>query len=273
MGNHIYKTTYIVKKMDCPAEEEIIRIKLQGLWNIISIDIDIPTKKLQVYHVGDNKEITQYLDSLDLGVQLITSQKTEDKIKKGKEYYEKTRIQKGVLIQVLIINLSFFCLEMITGFMADSMGLIADSLDMLADSIVYSLSLLAVGAHESKKKMVAGVSGYFQGFLAIMGFVEVLRRFLGYGENPDFKMMIVISVLALIGNIICLNLLKRSKSREAHMQASMIFTSNDVIVNAGVIIAGILVYFTVSRIPDLIIGAIIFILVGRGAYRIIKLSR
>lgn len=57
------------------------------------------------------------------------------------------------------------------------------------------------------------------------------------------------------------------------MQASMIFTSNDVIVNAGVILAGALVYITASRIPDLIIGAIVSMIVGRGAYRIIRLSR
>jgi len=57
------------------------------------------------------------------------------------------------------------------------------------------------------------------------------------------------------------------------MQASMIFTSNDVIVNAGVILAGALVYITASRIPDLIIGSIVSMIVGSGAYRIIRLSR
>ncbi len=57
------------------------------------------------------------------------------------------------------------------------------------------------------------------------------------------------------------------------MQASMIFTSNDVIANIGVIIAGGLVYFTNSKFPDLIIGAIVFILVGQGAMRILKLSK
>ena len=53
----------------------------------------------------------------------------------------------------------------------------------------------------------------------------------------------------------------------------MIFTSNDVIANIGVIIAGGLVYFTNSKFPDLIVGAIVFILVGQGAMRILKLSK
>ena len=57
------------------------------------------------------------------------------------------------------------------------------------------------------------------------------------------------------------------------MQASMIFTSNDIIINIGVIIAGVLVYFTASKYPDLIIGGIIFLIVVRGALRILKLSK
>ena len=54
---------------------------------------------------------------------------------------------------------------------------------------------------------------------------------------------------------------------------SYIFTSNDVIVNIGVIIAGALVYFTHSKIPDLIVGAIVFVIVARGAFNILKLSK
>ena len=85
-------------------------------------------------------------------------------------------------------------------------------------------------------------------------------------------LMIVISFLALIANTICLYILQKSKSNEAHMQASMIFTSNDVIINLGVIIAGVLVLWSNSSIPDLIIGAIVFILVIQGAIRILKLG-
>lgn len=162
---------------------------------------------------------------------------------------------------------------MLTGFIADSMGLVADSLDMLADSIVYGLSLYAVGGTVSRKKAIAKAAGYFQLALAILGFAEVIRRFVGYGETPDFHLMIIISIIALAGNAICLYLLQKSESQEAHMKASMIFTSTDVIVNLGVIVAGAIVYLTDSKLPDLIVGAIVFALVGRGAYKILQLSK
>ena len=85
--------------------------------------------------------------------------------------------------------------------------------------------------------------------------------------------MIIVSIFALIGNAICLFLLQKSRSQEAHMKASMIFTSNDVIINLGVIVAGILVNWLNSNKPDLIIGAIVFVVVIQGAFRILKLGR
>ena len=69
------------------------------------------------------------------------------------------------------------------------------------------------------------------------------------------------------------NLQKSKSKEEAHMQASMIFTSNDVIINLGVIVAGILVNWLHSSTPDLIIGSIVFALVIQGAFRILKLSK
>ncbi len=85
--------------------------------------------------------------------------------------------------------------------------------------------------------------------------------------------MIVVSILALIANGVCLLLLQKSKSEEAHMKASMIFTSNDVIINLGVITAGVLVNWLNSNNPDLIIGTIVFVLVIQGALRILKLGK
>jgi Co/Zn/Cd efflux system component len=153
------------------------------------------------------------------------------------------------------------------------MGLVADSLDMLADALVYGLSLWAVGSTVTRKKKVAKLSGYFQLALALLGLSEVIRRFISFEEVPDFQTMIIVSVLALIANSVCLYLLQKSRSNEAHMKATMIFTSNDIIINTGVIAAGVLVLLTQSKYPDLIIGAIVFLIVVRGAFRILKLGK
>lgn len=153
------------------------------------------------------------------------------------------------------------------------MGLVADSLDMLADALVYGMSLMAVGAVIAKKKRVALISGYLQILLATLGLSEVIRRFLGFEIMPEFKTMIIISLLALLANSICLWLLQRTKSKDAHIRASVIFSANDVIINIGVIIAALFVWWLESNIPDLIIGIVVFLVVIRGAIRILKLAK
>jgi cation diffusion facilitator family transporter len=253
--------------MDCPSEENMIRMKLEDQ-NIKKLDFDIPNRNLYVYHNGDIAPIFTSINSLNLGASIIGSEENNDNIT-HEDYSQETKL----LWTVLLINFSLFILEIITGLFSGSMGLIADSLDMLADAIVYGLSLYAVGRVAAKKKQVAKISGYFQMALAAFGIIEVIRRFINSEEIPAFQTMIIISLIALLGNAISLYLLQKSKSKDAHMQASMIFTSNDVIVNIGVIVAGALVYFTHSKFPDLIIGSIVFILVTKGAIRILKLSK
>lgn len=261
------KTVFKISKMDCPSEENLIKMKLSDIDGIKQLDFNLEERILTLYHNSNVNEIGNALNELKLNESLISSEDTDTIIT------ESTRSQSKLLWTVLIINFAFFIIEMSTGLISKSMGLVADSLDMLADSFVYGLSLIAVGGTVLKKKRIAKYAGYFQITIAIIGIVEVIRRFLGYEALPVFSTMIIVSVFALIANGICLYLLQKSKSQEAHMRASMIFTSNDIIINLGVITAGVLVNWLHSGIPDLIIGIIVFGLVIQGAFRILKLSK
>ena len=254
--------------MDCPSEENMIRMKLDGLEVIKKLEFDIENRNLTVYHSENDDEILSRLEALNFGAKLSNSETIEESVLA----LEDSNVQSKLLWSVLIINFVFFLIEMTTGVISKSMGLVADSLDMLADSFVYGLSLWAVGSSVLRKKKVARWSGYFQLSLALLGIIEVVRRFIGSEEMPDYRIMIGVSIFALIANAACLVLLQRSKSNEAHMKASMIFTSNDVIINGGVILAGVLVLLTQSKYPDLIIGSMVFMIVVRGAIRILKLG-
>ncbi|MBZ4035298.1 MULTISPECIES: cation transporter [Flavobacterium] len=260
------KSIYNIRKMDCPSEEQLIRMKLAGLEQIKQLDFDIANRRLKIYHTDDDTLITNAIDTLNLDSTLLASEHTSEHVETNSDSQ-----QSKLLWQVLIVNFSFFLIEIITGFISNSMGLVADSLDMFADSIVYGLALFAVGSTASRKGSVAKISGYFQIGLAVLGLIEVLRRFVDSDHIPAYGTMIIVSLFALVGNSLCLYLLQKSKSKEAHMEASMIFTSNDIVINMGVIIAGILVYFTNSMVPDLIIGVCVFFIVARGALKILQL--
>ena len=56
------------------------------------------------------------------------------------------------------------------------------------------------------------------------------------------------------------------------IQASWIFTANDIKVNALVIVAAIAVSVTDSAVPDLAAGAFIFAIVANGARRILRIA-
>lgn len=262
------KTVFSITKMDCASEEQLIRLKLENFTTIHRLDFDLPNRILTVYHSGSISPINVAIRELNLNASQISTEESDAEVIPTNHEAE-----RKLLWFVLLINFSLFIVEIIAGFIADSMGLVADSLDMLADALVYSLSLYAVGKLTATKKRIAAVSGYFQISLAIFGIAETVRRFLSMEEVPGFQAMIGFSLLALIGNWLSLYLLQRSKSKEAHIQASVIFTSNDILVNIGVIAAGILVYFTGSKIPDLVIGAIVFVIVARGSFRILKLAK
>lgn len=252
--------------MDCPSVENLIKMKLSNIDGLKQLDFDLESRILTVFHSNNKNTIEKAIKELNLNESLVSSEETDIILK------ESQTNQSKLLWTVLIINFAFFIIEMSTGIISKSMGLVADSLDMLADSFVYGLSLIAVGGTVLKKKQIAKYAGYFQITLAIIGIVEVFRRFLGFEAIPVFSTMIIVSIFALIANGICLFLLQKSKSDEAHMRASMIFTSNDIIINIGVITAGILVHWLNSGLPDLIIGIIVFALVIQGAFRILKLS-
>jgi Co/Zn/Cd efflux system component len=85
-------------------------------------------------------------------------------------------------------------------------------------------------------------------------------------------MMMAVASVALIANISCLLLIAKHRDGGAHMKASWIFSANDVVINLGVILAGLLVAWTGSNYPDLVIGGVVGGIVFIGAKRILALK-
>ena len=67
----ILKTTFNISKMDCPSEENLIRLRLEELSNIKSLQFDIANRKLEVYHTGNYEPILSALDSLKLDTKFV----------------------------------------------------------------------------------------------------------------------------------------------------------------------------------------------------------
>ena len=260
-------STYSVPKMDCAAEEQMVRDALEDVAGVRKLQFDLPARRLDVYHDAEAGLISSRLNALGLGAKLEVSQAVHEPLE-GSEGDD--RLERRTLSILLVINATMFVAEQVAGWIASSAGLLADSLDMLADALVYGIALYAVGRSRDLKRRAGHISGWLQLALAAGALTEVVRRFL-YGSEPEPGYMMAVALVALAANVACLALISRHREGGIHMKASWIFSTNDVIANVGVIVAGALVAWTGSRIPDLAIGAVIAAVVASGAIRILRL--
>ena len=263
----LQRSKFDVPRMDCSSEENLVRMALEGS-PARDLQFDLPARQLTVVHAGDPQQVLARLLPLNLGAKLLSSEVASPEQAGG--VAPDNRDEAAVLKLLLAINGVMFLVEMILGLWAQSTGLIADSLDMFADAAVYSLSLLAVGRSAAHKVRAAHVAGWLQVVLALGALLEVVRR-VRFGSEPQSVLMMGVGALALVANVTCLVLVAKRKNAGAHMKASYIFSANDVIANAGVIAAGLLVAWTGSPYPDLIIGTVIALVVLNGARRILSL--
>lgn len=261
------ESSFSVPKMDCPSEERMIRTALDGVDGVRGISCELAQRRVRVQHEGPPDTIAARLVPLGLGATLL---ETVDANPDSVEVVDAAR-ERRTLRVLLAVNAAMFVVELGGAWFARSAGLLADSLDMFADAAVYGLALYAVGRSAAAKVRTAHVAGWLQAVLAVGALVEVARRFVAGGE-PAPPLMMAMAAVALGANVFCLWLVSKHRAGGAHMKASAIFSANDVLANAGVIVAGAAVAWTGSRYPDLAIGAVIALVVLLGARRILRLA-
>lgn len=197
-------SVYAVPKMDCPSEERMIRLALNGVEGIRTLSFDLSNRRLKVVHDGEAEPITAKLATLGLGASLQETVIADPETIKAAESSAVSATQESGTLRVLLgINAIMFVVEMTAGLIAQSTGLIADFLDMFADAAVYGLALYAVGRSAKMQVRAAHLAGVLQLILAIGVLVEVVRRFV-FGSEPESLMMMAIAFVALIANTACL---------------------------------------------------------------------
>ena len=177
--------------------------------------------------------------------------------------------QGRVLRVVLWVNVVMFLVESVAGLLAHSTALFADSVDMLGDAIVYGFSLYAIergSAWQARAALLKGVimAAFGVGVLAQVAF----KLAKGIGPSPD--VMGAVGLVAFAANLFCLRLLWRRRGDDINMQSACVCSRNDVIGNAGVLLAAGAVAVTASPWPDIVIGLVVAGMFGRSAVQVIR---
>jgi Co/Zn/Cd efflux system component len=266
----LHASLFSVPKMDCPSEEGMIRLALRDAPGLTALEFDLGRRQVRVLHEGPVDPLGKALTSLGLGATLLSTAPVTSSADVPAVHGASPEQEAFTLRTLLAINAAMFVVELAAGWLAQSTGLIADSLDMFADAAVYGIALYAVGRDVRHQKRAARVLGWLQATLALGAMAEVVRRF-AVGSEPEAPFMMGIACLALVANVSCLLMIYRHREGGIHMKASWICSTNDVLANVGVIVAGALVAWTGTNYPDLVIGTLIAGLVLDGARRILRL--
>lgn len=177
-----------------------------------------------------------------------------------------------ILWIIIGINFAMFLIEMVASEISASMALSADALDFLGDSLTYAITLIAIG-HSLRWRASAAM---FKGItLALMGLWvlgSTLYRMFVIGV-PNEMIMGSIALLAFFANLICALLLVKYKDGDANVRSVWLCSRNDAIANLAVLIAAVVVSFTQSKWPDLIVAFFMAGLFLHSATLIIKQAK
>ena len=154
---------------------------------------------------------------------------------------------------VVILNVGYGVLEMIGGFISGSQAVKADALDFIGDGAITFLGLLAIGWSLAWRARSALIQGIFLGLLGlgVLG-TTIVRVF--EQTTPDAGLMGLLGMIALVVNAISVLPLLRFRKGDANMRAVWLFSRNDAIGNAAVVVAAGLVAWLGSAWPDLIVA-------------------
>lgn len=177
-----------------------------------------------------------------------------------------------VLWVVLTLNGIMFMVESVAGYFAQSAALQADAIDFLGDALNYISALYVLNKSLQWKSGAAIIKGSVIGLFGLFVLGNTFYHWL-YGMLPEAEAMGIVGLLALIVNISCASLLFRFRKGDSNRSSVWICSRNDAIANLLVIIAGIIVHFTNSKLPDLIASLIIAGLALSGAIHIIGKAR
>ncbi|OIS61720.1 cation transporter [Staphylococcus equorum] len=195
-----------------------------------------------------------------------------------------TNNKKILLISFLIIGI-FMIVEIIGGFVSNSLALLSDGLHMFSDTISLGVALLAfiyAERHANKHKtfgykrfeiLAALFNGVTLFVIGIIIIVEAIGRFFDPQEVQSTEMFII-SVTGLIVNIIVAYLMFKGgdTSHNINMRGAFLHVIGDLLGSVGAIIAAVLIWNFNLTIADPIASIIVSVLIIKSSWGITKSS-
>lgn len=213
-------------------------------------------------------EIGYQLDRLD--APRASEASDDDELPKDLSHI--TPAYKRALWIVVGLNLGYGLVEIVGGFLAGSQALKADALDFLGDGLITFLGLLAIGWSLLWRARSALIQGLFLGLLGLGVVASTIYRMI-VQLPPEAELMGLFGIVALVVNVLAAAVLIPHRTGDANVRAVWLFSRNDAIGNAAVVVAAGLVAWTGTIWPDLVVALVIAGLFLHSSWSIIRDAR
>ncbi|MFH2040343.1 MAG: cation diffusion facilitator family transporter [Chloroflexota bacterium] len=183
----------------------------------------------------------------------------------------------------LVITLAFVFIEIIFGFLSNSLALLTDAAHNFTDVLALGLSWwalrLATSPSHARRTygyhragiLVALLNSTTLVIIALGIFIEAYKRFVNPPEVIT-GIMIPVAVMAVIVNLVTALLVRRDSEDDLNMRSAFQHLMGDVLSTIGAVIAGVIIYFTGLNWIDPLVSVLIGVLILWNAWGIVRES-
>jgi len=190
------------------------------------------------------------------------------------------RNRKALLIAIGITGL-IMIVEFIGGYLANSLALMSDAGHMLTDIMALFLGLVALqlatrtpsstrtyGLYRMEI-LAALINGTTLILLCAYIMYEAYER-LASPQEVNTRTMLLIAAIGLIANGIAASAMRRSSKENLNIRGAYLHILGDAMSSIGVMLGGIVIYFSKWYFVDPIISVLICMVILRGAFVLVK---
>ena len=181
----------------------------------------------------------------------------------------------------IVLNFLFVIIEVITGLLIHSLSLLSDAGHNFADVIALALSLLAYRLLKVKSnqqftygyRKTSILVALFNAMVLLLSIgaiiYEAIHRFLNPEPLPGFTIAVVAGIGILINTVTAL-LFLRDKDKDLNIKSAYLHLMMDAVVSLGLVIGGIIMYYTRWFWIDSVLSVVIAIVILGSTWRLMK---
>ncbi len=207
----------------------------------------------------------------------------QDLKKNSRSLDEDRLLRKTRLRVVIIITAIVMVVEVVGGFLTNSLALLSDAGHMLTHLFALGMSFFAIvlaARPVTKEKtygfyraevVVAFVNGIVLLFIAALIFYKAIFRVISPQPVAELEMLLV-AILGLVANGVGIFLLSGLGRGDINVRSAFLHLIGDTASSAAVVLGGLVIYYTGNFLVDPLISILICILILIWAVRLLAES-